>query len=133
MLLLFARPVTAQPADCERTPIAGPVAPLAIDLIRRPGVPQGAARPEVPTGAGRPGVPEAVGGLVIVNVPIGAPSGLACHDDPPPPPRDVLHGAPGDLLGGVPSGAEPTDVLSGRPSPDLLRGPGQQHIEIEFR
>jgi hypothetical protein len=66
-------------------------------------------------------VPKGVSGQVYVGVPVGvpvgAPAGAACHDDKPPP-RDVLHGEPGDVLGGA-------------PSPDLLRGPGHPHVAVQ--
>jgi hypothetical protein len=107
LLLLLARPVMAQPADCAPTPVPGPggpasVVPMAIDL------------------AGRPGVSKGVRGQAYVNVPVGVAAGNACSDDPPPPPHDILHGDPGDVLGGP-------------PSPDLLRGPGHPHVEVELR
>ncbi len=81
LLLLIARPLAAQPADCAPAPPTGPTVPLGIDIAGRPGVPQGAS------------------GKAYVNVPIGAPAGNACADDKPAP-RDVLHGEPGDVLGG---------------------------------
>jgi hypothetical protein len=102
LLLLFARPVAAQPADCPPAPATGPIMPLAIDM------------------AGRPGVPKGTSGQAYIDLPVGAPAGTACHDDPPKPPQDVLRGEPGDVLGGP-------------PSPDLLRGPGSPRIEIEIR
>ena len=82
----------------------GPVMPMAIDL------------------AGRPGVPKGISGQVYVEVPRrDAPAdpaiSTACHDDKPPP-RDILHG-------------EPADVLGGPPSPDLLRGPGHPHVQVQ--
>jgi hypothetical protein len=67
--------------------------------------------------AGRPGVPKGVSDQVYLGAPVGAPAGTACHDDPPPP-RDILHGEPGDVLGG-------------KPSPDLLRGPGHPHVAVQ--
>jgi len=102
LLLLLARPVAAQPADCPPAPATGPVMPLAIDL------------------AGRPGVPKGTSGQAYINLPMGAPAGTACHNAPPEPPKDVLHGEPGDVLGGPPSS-------------DLLRGPGDPHGAVEVR
>ncbi len=98
LLLLFAHPLAAQPADCPPVPSTGPVVPLAIDI------------------AGRPGVPKGVSGQAYVNVPMGPPAGTACHHDALEPPRDVLRGEPGDVLGGPPSS-------------DLLRGPDQKPDE----
>ena len=81
LLLLLASPCLAQPADCPTAPPQGPVLPLALDL------------------AGRPGVPRGITGQAFVAVPL-TPQGNACHDAPPPP-RDVLRGAPSaDLLRG---------------------------------
>jgi hypothetical protein len=102
LLLLFVRPVAAQPADCTPAPATGPVMPLAIDL------------------AGRAGVPKGVSGQAYINLPVGAPAGTACRDEPPKPPQEVLRGEPGDVLGGPPSS-------------DLLRGPGHPHVEVEVR
>ena len=102
LLLLLAHPVAAQPADCPPAPSTGPVVPLAIDL------------------AGRSGVPKGVSGQAYINVPVGAPAGTACHDNPLKPPQDVLRGELGDVLGGPPSS-------------DLLRGPGDPHGEVEVR
>ncbi len=95
LLLLLAHPAAAQPADCPPAPSTGPVVPLAIDI------------------AGRPGVPKGASGQAYIDVPMGAPAGTACHEDPPKPPRDVLRG-------------EPADVLAGPPSSDLLRGPDEK-------
>ncbi len=69
--------------------------------------------------AGRPGVPKGTSGQGYLNLPMGAPAGNACRDDQPPP-ADALHGDPGDVLGGP-------------PSPDLLRGPGHPHVEVQVR
>ncbi len=69
----------AQPADCAAELSAGPTVPLALDLGGRAGVPSGT------TG--------------FVNVPL-VPPGTACRDASPPP-SDVLHGEPGDLLRGA--------------------------------
>jgi len=96
-LLAALHSAAAQPADCPTEPSAGPVLPLALDL------------------AGRPGVPRGVTGQAYVGVPVGPP-GVACADAPPPP-RDILRGEPGSLLG--PS------------SPDLLRGPGAPRVRID--
>jgi len=96
-LLAALHSAAAQPADCPTEPSAGPVLPLALDL------------------AGRPGVPRGVTGQAYVGVPVGPP-GVACADAPPPP-RDILRGEPGSLLG--PS------------SPDLLRGPGTPRVHID--
>jgi hypothetical protein len=92
--------VAAQPADCQSEPSAGPRLPLSLDL------------------AGRPGVPRGVTGQAYVDVPMGAP-GVACGGAPPPPPRDILRGEPGNLLG--------------PPSPDLLRGPGTPRVRVEVQ
>jgi hypothetical protein len=100
LLLLLARPVAAQPADCSPAPPTGPDMALGIDL------------------AGRPGVPKGVRGEVYPNLPVGAPAGTDCHDDPPKPLQDVLRGELGDVLGGP-------------PFPDLLRGPGHPHVKVE--
>ena len=67
--------------------------------------------------AGRPGVPRGVAGQAYVDLPIGPP-GIACRDARPPP-RDILHGEPGNPMG--PS------------SPDLLRGPGSPQVRVEIR
>jgi hypothetical protein len=99
LLVLASRGVTAQPADCPTEPLAGPVLPLSLDL------------------AGRPGVPRGVTGQAYVAVPMGPP-GIACGNAPPPP-RDILHGEPGNVLG--------------PPSPDLLRGPGTPRVWVETR
>jgi hypothetical protein len=81
----------AQPADCPSEPSSGSTLPLALDL------------------AGRRGVPAGTTGQVYVGVPL-TPPGIACHDAPPPP-SDVLHGEPGDLL----------------------RGPGTPHVTVEVQ
>lgn len=65
---------------------------------------------------GRPGVPAGTTGQAYIAVPLGTP-GYACHSDAPPP-DDLLRGEPGD-------------VLHGRPSPDLLRGPGRPRVRVE--
>ncbi len=81
LLLMLASPCLAQPADCPVPPPTGLVLPLWLDLAGRPGVPSGAT------------------GQAFVAVPM-TPQGNACHDAPPPP-RDVLRGAPSeDLLRG---------------------------------
>ena len=67
--------------------------------------------------AGRPGVPSGLTGQVYVQVPADPPAAASCPTEQPPP-RDVL-------------GGEPGDVLHGPPSPDLLRGPGTPHVEVE--
>jgi hypothetical protein len=67
--------------------------------------------------AGRPGVPSGLTGEVYVQVPTDPPAATSCRTEQPPP-RDVLSGEPGD-------------VLHGPPSPDLLRGPGTPHVEVE--
>lgn len=95
-LLLTCRMISAQPADCVAPEPSGPSLPLAVDI------------------GGRPGVPRGMGGEAYVAIPL-APQGYACP--PPPLPRDILHGEPGDVLGG-------------QPSPDLLRGPGQPRVRI---
>jgi hypothetical protein len=100
LLLLSARPVAAQPADCAPAPPTGPVIALGIDLARRPGVPKGTS------------------GQVYLSLPVGPLAGNDCHDDPPKPLQDVLR-------------VEPGDVLAGPPSPDLLRGPGHPHVQVE--
>jgi hypothetical protein len=100
MLLAFAlRGAAAQPADCPTEQTSGPMLPLSLDL------------------AGRPGVPRGVTGQAYVDIPIGAP-GIACRDASPPP-RDMLRGEPGDVLGPR--------------SPDLLRGPGNPQVRVELR
>jgi hypothetical protein len=91
--------VAAQPADCPAEASPGQTMSLSLDL------------------AGRPGVPTGVTGQAYVDVPIGAP-GIAC--DGPSPPADILHGEPGNVLGGP-------------PSPDLLRGPGSPRVRVEIR
>jgi hypothetical protein len=101
-LLLFVillRGATAQPANCATEPSVGSTLPLSLDL------------------AGRPGVPKGFIGQAYVDLPIGQP-GVACRDASPPP-RDILRGERGDVLG--PS------------SPDLLRGPGNPHVWVEVR
>ena len=100
LVVMVPRGAAAQPADCSTVPPAGPTLPLELDLAHRPGVPKG------------------VTGQVYVGVPLGLP-GTACADAPPPP-RDVLHGEPGNVLGGP-------------PSPDLLRGPGTPRVRVEPR
>jgi hypothetical protein len=100
LLVLFAHPAAAQPADCTPAPPTGPVMPLAIDL------------------AGHPGVPKATSGQAYINVPMGASADTACHDDPPKPPQDVLRGEPGDVLGGPPS----SDLLRGPGDPPAATG-----------
>jgi hypothetical protein len=83
LLLLLAGGADAQSADCAPAPVMGPVVPMSIDV------------------AGRPGVPKGTSGQAYVGVPMGAPTGNACADAPPPPPRDVLRGEPSvDLLRG---------------------------------
>lgn len=67
--------------------------------------------------AGRPGVPSGLTGQVYIQVPTEPPAAASCGAEQPPP-RDVL-------------GGEPGDVLHGPPSPDLLRGPGTPHVEVE--
>jgi hypothetical protein len=67
--------------------------------------------------AGRPGVPSGVTGEVYIQVPADPSAAKSCQTERPPP-RDVLGGGPGD-------------VLRGPPSPDLLRGPGTPHVEVE--
>lgn len=67
--------------------------------------------------AGRPGVPSGLTGQVYVQVPTDQQTPDSCRTEEPPP-RDVL-------------GGEPGDVLHGPPSPDLLRGPGVPHVEVE--
>jgi hypothetical protein len=99
VLVLASHGVAAQPADCPTEPSAGPMLPLSLDL------------------AGRPGVPRGVTGQTYVEVPMGAP-GIACRNAPPPP-RDILRGEPGNVLG--------------PPSPDLLRGPGTPRVLVETR
>jgi hypothetical protein len=96
LLWLFAAvaPAAAQPADCN---VSGPppgVMPLSIDL------------------AGHPGVPSTLSGQVGMGVPVGAGGGMACTDAPPPP-RDVLRGAPSDDLLLGPAVTGPVD--SGEP------------------
>jgi hypothetical protein len=99
LLMLASHGVGAQPADCPGEPAAGPMLPLSLDLH------------------GRPGVPRGVTGQAYVDVPMGTP-GIACGGAPPPP-RDVLRGEPGNLLG--------------PPSTDLLRGPGTPRVLVETR
>ncbi|HSU06491.1 MAG TPA: hypothetical protein VLI93_13035 [Acetobacteraceae bacterium] len=99
LLALASVPAAAQPADCARTPTESSGLPLSIDL------------------AGRPGVPNGFTGQAYLQVPTDSAGGYAC-DDAPPPPRDILRGAPGD-------------VLRGAPSSDLLRGPGAPRVEVE--
>jgi hypothetical protein len=104
LLLLLARPAAAQPANCAPAGAPGSAAPVSA-----------APLPVLPLAidiAGRPGVPKGVSGQAYINLPMGAPTVTACRDDPPPPPRDILRG---------------------RPSPDLLRGPGRPHVEVEMR
>jgi hypothetical protein len=84
LLLLLARPVAAQPANCSAAPPTGPMMALGIGLARRPGVPKG------------------VSGEAYAILPTGPPAGTDCHDDPPKPFQDVLRGEPGDVLGGPP-------------------------------
>ena len=70
LLVLFAHPAAAQPADCTPAPPTGPVMPLAIDL------------------AGHPGVPKATSGQAYIN---GEPGDVLGG----PPSSDLLRG-PGD-------------------------------------
>jgi hypothetical protein len=102
LLLLVLAPlgVAAQPADCASVPSSGPMLLLSLDL------------------GGRPGVPRGVTGQAWVDVPMGAP-GVACPAESRAPPRDILRGEPGNLLG--------------PPSPDLLRGPGTPRVLVETR
>ena len=100
LLVTGADGLAEQPADCASEQWAGPTLPLSLDL------------------AGRPGVPKGVTGHAYVEVPMGVP-GIACQDPAAPPPRDILRGEPGNLLG--PS------------SPDLLRGPGTPRVLVETR
>jgi hypothetical protein len=100
LVVLASFGVAAQPADCPAEPSAGPMLPLSLDL------------------GGRPGVPRGVTGQAYVGVPMGAP-GVACGSAPRPPPRDILRGEPGNVLG--------------PPSPDLLRGPGTPRVWVETR
>ena len=76
---------TAQPADCQTQPPAGPSQRLAIDL------------------AGRPGVPAGVTGKTFVEVPMQS-ARTDCGE--PSAPSDVLRGVPGDLLRGTPAAAD---------------------------
>jgi hypothetical protein len=99
LIVVASGGISAQPADCPTEPSAGPMMPLSLDL------------------AGRPGVPRGVTGQAYVDIPVGTP-GIACQDAPPPP-RDVLRGEPGTLLG--------------PPLPDLLRGPGSPRVRVEVR
>ena len=146
ILKLFARPVAAQPADCAPAGSADGLAAngWAAGGTAADGAPVGTGGPVLPLAidvGGRPGMPKGVRGQIYVGVPVGAPAataanpagtwtagnsyagnaprGNACADDRPPP-RDVLRGQPGD-------------VLDGPPSPDLLRGPGHPHVEVEVR
>jgi hypothetical protein len=66
--------------------------------------------------AGRPGVPSGLTGQLDIQVPTDRPADACLSRQPPP--RDVL-------------GGEPGDVLHGPPSPDLLRGLGAPHVEVE--
>jgi hypothetical protein len=99
LMMIALRGLAAQPADCPTDHVAGPTLPLALDL------------------AGRPGVAKGVGGQAYVDVPMGPP-GVACREASRPP-RDVLRGEPGDVLGPR--------------SPDLLRGPGTPRVWVETR
>jgi hypothetical protein len=99
LLMLVSAAAVAQPADCPRAAPEGPGLSLSLDL------------------AGRPGVPSGLTGQAYLQVPVDSAGGYAC-DDAPPPPRDILRGAPGD-------------VLRGPPSRDLLRGPGAPRVEVE--
>jgi len=146
ILMLFACPVAAQPADCAPAGSADGLAAngWAAGGTAADGAPVGTGGPVLPLAidvGGRPGMPKGVRGQIYVGVPVGAPAataanpagtwtagnsyagnaprGNACADDRPPP-RDVLRGQPGD-------------VLDGPPSPDLLRGPGHPHVEVEVR
>ena len=80
MLLIGLRNAAAQPTDCPTGPSVGPMLPLALDL------------------AGRRGVPAGTTGQALVTIPM-APPGIGCREGRPPP-ADVLHGEPGDLLRG---------------------------------
>jgi hypothetical protein len=91
LLTLIPRGAVAQPADCPVEQPGGPTLPLWLDLAGRPGVPSGAA------------------GQAYINMPM-TPPGLACEDTEPPP-RDVPHGEPGDVL----------------------RGPGTPHVDVQIR
>ncbi len=99
-LLVATAPAAAQPADCNVSGPPGGTMPLSIDL------------------AGHPGVPSTLTGQVGIGVPVASGGGMTCTDAPPPP-RDVLRGAPSDdlLLGPAVTGpvefAEPPDVDPG--------------------
>jgi hypothetical protein len=99
----------AQPADCVTPRPSGPVVPLAIDL------------------GGRPGVPTGGHGLAVIDVPMGAPAGNACHDEAPLP-RDVLRGETGDLLSGTsvnfpPAAGAPPGLPAAAIPPKVLAPP----------
>ena len=91
----------AQPADCPVDPSAEGGGVLPLALDI----------------GGRPGVPRGTTGRVYVGVPIPPPGSMACTNSAPPGPKDILRGDPGN-------------VLSGPPSRDLLRGPGQPVVEV---
>jgi hypothetical protein len=100
MLLGTARgAVAVAPADCPPDPGATAMLPLALGL------------------GGRPGVPPGVTGWAYVGVPYNPNGTAVCDPTPPPPPRDIL-------------GGEPGNVLQGPPSPDLLRGPGTPRVTV---
>jgi hypothetical protein len=103
-LLIWPVAVVAQPADCPSDPSASPGGILPLALDI----------------GGRPGVPRGATGQAYIGVPIAPSGGMACTNPAPPGPADILHGEPGN-------------VLSGPPSPDLLRGPGQAIVEIAPR
>jgi hypothetical protein len=91
MTMLMLRGAVAQPADCPVEPSEGSTLPLKLDL------------------AGRTGVPPGTTGQAYIAVPM-TPPGYACEDTAPPP-KDVLHGEPGDVL----------------------HGPGTPHVEVQVR
>jgi hypothetical protein len=153
LLLLLVRPVMAQPADCVTALATGSVVPLAIELAGRPGVPKGVRGQayidvpmRAPAGAAchddPPPPPRDVlhgaPGDVLAGAPGEVPDGTAANVPPTGvPPADV------PPSGVVPSGVAPARVapariaparvLSGPPSPDLLRGPEHPHVKIEVR
>src|SRR5690349_14107984 len=71
---------TAQPADCPAQPAANQSLPLWLSLNNLPGVPRGIA------------------GYMPVEVPAPPPGGTVCITSRPSLPRDILRGAPEDLL-----------------------------------
>ena len=79
LAMLMAPGARAQPADCPTLPATGPSVQVGVAI------------------GGAPGVPSGTTGRAYVPVPMQAPR-TDCGE--PSVPADVLHGPPGDVLGG---------------------------------